>query len=82
MHFSLTGQPAEVSTLGEATRKFTFSKGAHLMSIAVYRGVKYNTDIPKKEYEKWYFQTHSVNHQDNTYRGIHYAPSKNKEAAK
>lgn len=51
------------------------------MSIAVYRGVKYDTDIPKQEYEKWYQQTHSVNTHDNTYRGISYAPSKNKEVA-
>ena len=51
------------------------------MTIAVYRGVKYDTNIPKKEYEKWYQETHSVNTHDNIYRGISYAPSKNKEVA-
>jgi hypothetical protein len=52
------------------------------MSIAVYRGVEYDTDIPKQEYEKWYQETHSKNSKENTYRGIHYAPSLNAEVAK
>lgn len=52
------------------------------MSIAVYRGIKYNTDIPKEEYQKWYQETHSSNSKNNTYRGISYAPSQNVEVAK
>lgn len=52
------------------------------MSIAVYRGVKYDTDIPKKEYLEWYKETHSTSHPDNTYRGIKYSPSHNEEVAK
>ena len=49
------------------------------MSTAVYRGVSYDIEKPKKDYIEWYQNTHSKNTKNNTYRGISYAPSKNKE---
>ena len=52
------------------------------MSKAVYRGVAYDTDDTKKEYEAWYDQTHSPSHPANTYRGVDYHPCKNAEVAK
>jgi hypothetical protein len=47
------------------------------MSQATYRGVKYNTETPKQEYQHWYSQTHSPSHSDNVYRGNTYRPCKN-----
>jgi len=29
------------------------------MSIATYRGCKYNTNTPKQEYQHWYSETHA-----------------------
>jgi hypothetical protein len=52
------------------------------MSKAVYRGVAYDTDVAKQEYEAWYIQTHSPSHPANTYRGVDYHPCRNVEAAK
>ncbi len=52
------------------------------MSKAVYRGVAYDTDNVKKEYEAWYAQTHSPSHPTNTYRGVDYRPCKNVEVSK
>ena len=52
------------------------------MSIATYRGCKYNTDIPKQEYQKWYSETHAPAHPNNVYRGTPYRPCKNSEVAK
>ena len=47
------------------------------MSQATYRGCKYNTDIPKKEYQHWYSETHAPAHPQNTYRGVAYRPCNN-----
>jgi len=44
---------------------------------ATYRGVKYNTHIPKLEYRKWYSETHAPSHPSNTYRGVAYRPCNN-----
>ena len=52
------------------------------MSKAVYRGVAYDTDVAKKEYETWYNQTHSQSQPTNTYRGVDYHPCRNAEVAK
>lgn len=52
------------------------------MSIATYRGCKYNIDTPKQEYQKWYSETHSPLHKQNVYRGIAYRPCDNQEVAK
>jgi len=32
------------------------------MSIATYRGCKYNTNTPKQEYQHWYSETHAPSH--------------------
>ena len=47
------------------------------MSQATYRGRKYNTDAPKKEYQHWYSETHAPSHPQNTYRGVAYRPCNN-----
>ena len=52
------------------------------MSIATYRGFKYNTETPKQEYQRWYSETHAPAHATNTYRGVSYRPCKNLEVAK
>lgn len=52
------------------------------MSQATYRGCKYNTESPKKEYQKWYSETHSPLHPQNTYRGVAYRPCNNSEVSK
>lgn len=52
------------------------------MSQATYRGVKYDTQTPKNEYQKWYSQTHSPSHPVNVYRGVTYRPCKNQEVSK
>jgi len=52
------------------------------MSIATYRGVKYDTETPKQEYQHWYSQTHAPAHPNNVYRGTAYRPCKNQEVAK
>jgi hypothetical protein len=52
------------------------------MSVATYRGIKYNTEMPKEEYRKWYSQTHAPSHPSNTYRGVAYRPCNNQEVAK
>jgi hypothetical protein len=51
------------------------------MSIATYRGVKYNTETPKQEYQRWYSETHAPAHPNNVYRGTPYRPCKNNEVA-
>jgi len=51
------------------------------MSIATYRGVKYNTETPKQEYQRWYSTTHAPAHPNNVYRGTPYRPCKNNEVA-
>jgi len=52
------------------------------MSIATYRGCKYNTETPKEEYRKWYSMTHAPAHPNNVYRGTEYRPCKNEEVSK
>ena len=52
------------------------------MSQATYRGVKYNTETPKQEYQHWYSQTHAPAQPANTYRGVAYRPCHNSEVAK
>lgn len=52
------------------------------MTVAVYRGVKYNTETPKEDYQKWYSLTHAPSRPLNTYRGIKYRPCRNQEVAK
>lgn len=42
------------------------------MSIATYRGVKYDTQIPKKESEAWINLVQMRNHDKFTYRGLKY----------
>jgi len=51
------------------------------MSIATYRGVKYNTETPKQEYQRWYCETHAPAHPNNVYRGTPYRPCKNNEVS-
>jgi hypothetical protein len=45
-----------------------------------YRGVPYDTETPKQEYQSWYKDTHTVDRW-NTYRGVKYRPCKNQEVA-
>lgn len=52
------------------------------MSKSVYRGVAYDTDTAKQEYESWYNKTHTPSRPVNTYRGVDYRPCKNQEVAK
>lgn len=52
------------------------------MSQATYRGCKYDTDIPKQEYQCWYLKTHAPAHPQNVYRGVSYRPCQNQEVAK
>jgi len=44
------------------------------MSIATYRGVKYDTDIPKEEYVKWWNKVHHDASRHLVYRGLDYRP--------
>ena len=44
------------------------------MSIATYRGVKYDTDVPKKEYEEWWNKIHHDASRHLHYRGQDYRP--------
>ena len=46
------------------------------MSIATYRGIEYDTQTPKAEYQQWYLQTHCDASKTLTYRGKDYRPSK------
>jgi len=41
------------------------------MSVATYRGIKYDTSQPKTEYSLWHQQADKVDH---VYRGQHYRP--------
>lgn len=52
------------------------------MTIATYRGCKYDTDSVKEEYLQWYSKTHAPSRQKNTYRGVQYRPCRNQEIAK
>lgn len=42
------------------------------MSIATYRGIKYDTQIPKEESEAWIDLVQMKNHDQFTYRGLKY----------
>ena len=44
------------------------------MSIATYRGVKYNTDTPKQEYKEWWNKIHHDASKHLVYRGTDYRP--------
>lgn len=55
--------------------KMTFHKKN--MSQATYRGIPYDTDSIKKEYENWYSATHAPSSPKNKYRGILYRPCNN-----
>jgi hypothetical protein len=50
------------------------------MSKVKYRGVEYDSDEAKKEYEQWYISTHNAT-KWNRYRGVPYRPCHNKEVA-
>lgn len=52
------------------------------MSQAKYRGIAYDTKIPKEEYIRWYSLTHAPSRPQNTYRGVKYRPCRNGEVAK
>jgi len=52
------------------------------MSQVVYRGVAYDTETPKQEYQHWYSETHAPAHPANTYRGVAYRPCHNSEVTK
>ena len=46
------------------------------MSIVTYRGVSYDTEMPKDQSVSWH---RLVDSKDHVYRGKHYRPSENKE---
>jgi len=49
------------------------------MSVATYRGVKYNTDTPKQEYIQWWNLIHHDASRHLMYRGQDYRPCQTSE---
>jgi hypothetical protein len=45
------------------------------MSIATYRGVKYDTKAPKQEYVQWWNEIYDDSSRRLTYRGTDYSPA-------
>jgi len=48
------------------------------MTTATYRGVKYDTDQPKQEFNSWHKK---VDCKDHVYRGEHYFPIQTMESS-
>lgn len=46
------------------------------MAIAIYRGIKYDTDVVKKEYEEWWKKIHHDASKRLSYRGLSYRTCK------
>ena len=46
-----------------------------LIMVATYRGIKYNTDVPKTEYINWWNTIHHDASKKLIYRGQVYRPA-------